>query len=284
LALYFASGESLYAGAALFLLRLGLSRWLRGRWQARLGSLMTWAALGLMVMACPPFPAWLYGIFAVAVLVWLAREPLARRLVPRRAATARAAATLVLAALVILLSALEFPYRRLPHVPRAERLTVIGDSLSAGVDPRDPPWPAVFGRKTGLAVNNLSKPGAQMADAVDFAQKLTPDDRLVLIEMGGNDLIANVPTPDFAAALDRLLAAVTRAPGRRVVMFELPLLPHKIGYGRVQRALAARYGVVLIPKRALIRVLAGDAATSDGLHLSAGGAERMAELVASVLR
>jgi len=34
-----------------------------------------------------------------------------------------------------------------------------------------------------------------------------------------------------------------------VVMFELPLFPHMIAYGRIQRGLAAKYEVWLIPKR-----------------------------------
>jgi len=66
-------------------------------------------------------------------------------------------------------------------------------------------------------------------------------------------------------------------------MFELPLLPHWISYGRIQRQLARRYGVLLIPKRYFTQVLSGANATSDGLHLSQLGAERMAAFVAQTL-
>jgi hypothetical protein len=66
-------------------------------------------------------------------------------------------------------------------------------------------------------------------------------------------------------------------------MFELPLLPHKIGYGRAQRRLAQKHNVHLIPKRYFIHVLTGADATSDGLHLSQSGAHRMASLVATLL-
>jgi lysophospholipase L1-like esterase len=66
-------------------------------------------------------------------------------------------------------------------------------------------------------------------------------------------------------------------------MFELPLLPQRIAYGQIQRRLAEKYGVWLIPKRFFVRVISGKDATSDGLHLTALGAQRMASLVAQVL-
>jgi hypothetical protein len=66
-------------------------------------------------------------------------------------------------------------------------------------------------------------------------------------------------------------------------MFELPLLPHRIAYGQIQRRLAAKYHISLIPKRYFIDVIGGADATSDGLHLSDAGMRRMAALVARVL-
>jgi lysophospholipase L1-like esterase len=56
-----------------------------------------------------------------------------------------------------------------------------------------------------------------------------------------------------------------------------------IAYGRIQRGLAAKYGVWLIPKRFFAEVIGGANATSDGLHLSNEGTRRMAALVALAL-
>ena len=55
-------------------------------------------------------------------------------------------------------------------------------------------------------------------------------DCLVLIEIGGNDLLMGVSSSEYGRALDALLSKVA-APNRTVVMFELPLLPNKIAYG-----------------------------------------------------
>lgn len=67
-------------------------------------------------------------------------------------------------------------------------------------------------------------------------------------------------------------------------MFELPLPPFCNEFGRVQRRLAAKHGVTLIPKRVFATVLAGEEATLDSIHLSRAGHERMAEVVWGLIR
>jgi acyl-CoA thioesterase I len=111
---------------------------------------------------------------------------------------------------------------------------------------------------------------------------MKPQDTLILIEIGGNDLLSGTSSTEFSHALDSLLSSLS-TPGRTLVMFELPLLPHKIGFGQAQRRLAAKYGVFLIPRHFFTQLLGGAHATSDGLHLSESGARRMSELVAKTL-
>lgn len=135
---------------------------------------------------------------------------------------------------------------------------------------------------TGVEVINLSRAGATMTDGLSMAERVSPADRLVLIELGGNDLIAGEPSDIFASALESVLMKLA-APGRTVVMFELPLLPSRVAYGQAQRRLAAKYGVWLIPKRCLASIIAGRGATSDGLHLTDAGSQRVALLVTKIV-
>jgi lysophospholipase L1-like esterase len=121
-----------------------------------------------------------------------------------------------------------------------------------------------------------------MSEGLLIARGLTDGDHLVLIEIGGNDLLMGVSSDEYGKALDALLSKVA-APNRTVLMFELPLLPNKIAYGQIQRRLRAKHRVSLIPKRYFARVLGDANATTDGLHLSASRAHRMAALVAQVL-
>lgn len=115
-----------------------------------------------------------------------------------------------------------------------------------------------------------------------MAALVSPQDILILIEIGGNDLLSNMSAYEFGQGLDSLLSSLA-APRRTLVMFELPLLPHRVGFGRAQRRLSAKYGVYLIPKAQFTQVLGGADATSDGLHLSMSGAQRMSKLVEQIL-
>ena len=175
-------------------------------------------------------------------------------------------------------------YRRVP-VLKGERnsdLVIIGDSISAGIGDRVQSWPSVMNQMAGVKIKNLSKPGAAIADGLAMADRVIPEDRLILIELGGNDLIAGQPSAAYETTLEKVLAKLA-APGRTQVMFELPLVPTMVGYGQAQRRLARKYGVWLIPKRCFTKVISGEDATSDGLHLTDVGARRMAALVTEIL-
>ena len=68
IALYFASGESLYLGAALLLLAVVAPVLLKRTWMLRTRNVVAWVALAFMVMACPPF-ALVVDLILVAVFV-----------------------------------------------------------------------------------------------------------------------------------------------------------------------------------------------------------------------
>ena len=227
-----------------------------------------------MIVACPPVSWLTYAILGSAFLLWL--------FTPANRRSSSLAATAALITAVLFISGSEWPHRVLPtiHAPHDHHLVILGDSLSAGLGEATP-WPTILERTTGVQVKNLARAGAGVRDALAMASQVTPEDHLVLLEIGGNDLLAGVPSREFASGLEALLTKVC-VPGRTVVMFELPLIPSKIAYGQAQRRLAAKYHVLLIPKRFLADDL-GPQFTSDGLHLSETGAQRMAALVARVL-
>jgi len=127
-------------------------------------------------------------------------------------------------------------------------------------------------------VVNLAEAGSMLVHATSQVERVTAIRALVLLEIGGNDLFAKTPPPEFERGLEVLLQRA-QAPGRQLVMLELPLPPFANEYGVVQRRLARKHGAILIPKRFFARVLAGDGNTTDGLHLSAKGHRKMAETI-----
>lgn len=277
-ALYFASGESLYSGAVLLLLAIALFRHLDRGWLSHSRSVLAWVGVSFVVMASPPFSWIVDALFLAAFVVWLVTSKHADL---HRLVHLRIVATAILGVLLVSLPAIEFTHRRMPEINGFpdDHLVIIGDSLSAGFGNSTQPWPTLMQRFTGVRIENLARPGALTVDGLGMADLVQQKDHAILIEIGGNDLLSGVPARIFGQHLEAI-AAKLAAPYRTVVMFELPLLPNKIAFGQIQRRIAAKYGIWLIPKRFLAESICGENATSDGLHLSPLGAEHMAHVVA----
>jgi acyl-CoA thioesterase-1 len=176
-----------------------------------------------------------------------------------------------------------FSYRpsRIDGSPKLP-MVVIGDSLSAGInDGVDIPWPTRLDEIALVNVSNTALAGATCRSAINQLDGL-PKQCVVIVEIGGNDLLGGRLASEFRADLDALLAEI-QSPGREVVMFELPLPPFFNGYGYAQRELADKHNVALIPRRLLASVLFTEDATLDSIHLSNDGHHELADRVASFL-
>jgi lysophospholipase L1-like esterase len=157
---------------------------------------------------------------------------------------------------------------------------VLGDSLSAGLDPDGVAWPTRLADTTARKVRNLAHPGSRLRDGLRQAEQLPPGPSVVVIELGGNDILSGTTPPRFEEALRALLNSAASDPERIVWMFELPLLPLQNRYGLVQRRLSAELGVTLIPRRVLAGAVALPGHTTDGLHLSPAGHDWLARTLA----
>lgn len=178
----------------------------------------------------------------------------------------------------------EIPWAITPAVPRTASPTigVIGDSVTAGLNEDDITWPRLLAARTGWPIHDASRQGATLRSARDQLALLPNDVDLLLMEIGGNDLLEGLDVDTFGRQFDELLAAAAK-PGRTIVLWELPLPPLHAEYGRRQRAAARRHAAILLPRRHFAAVLAAKGATVDGIHLSAAGQKQMAALVASLL-
>jgi acyl-CoA thioesterase-1 len=173
-----------------------------------------------------------------------------------------------------------------PSLPQLGRpiLGIIGDSVTAGMGQQKViTWPGILADRYGVVVHDHSQMGANVASALRQAATVSSDERLVLLEIGGNDLLGETTPEGFEGGLARLLSAVFQ-PGRVVVMLELPLPPTYNDYGRIQRRLARRYKIFLIPKRVLLGVLQQGGTTLDTIHLTPEGHQRMADAIWNVMQ
>lgn len=236
-----------------------------------------------MAMSATPIAALLAWGAAAAAGAWL--------LAPRRALNA------LVALLVVAISALEAPYTLTPRLlplaatsaPGASgnqaplRIEVIGDSLTAGIGDDVQLWPALLAKRhPHCEITSRAQAGATCKSAARQSEQIAPDTRLVILLIGGNDIVAGASVAQFEQSLDALLSRAGRD-GARLVLFELPAPPLGNGYIAAQRRLAARHHALLVPRWRLALVLAAPGATTDGLHLSQAGQAALCELASSIV-
>ncbi len=181
---------------------------------------------------------------------------------------------------------LEVQWRRMPELSQTERynqVVVLGDSLTAGLgDDSLITWPQRLHDKTGMGIVNHSAMGQTLETALKQFPNSIPENSLVIILLGGNDLLGNTSGREFRERLDELLQRVT-SDASETMMFELPLPPFSNSIGQAQRDLAKRYKVKLIPKRVLSDILFSEHTTLDSIHLNQSGQDQLAEIVESML-
>jgi acyl-CoA thioesterase-1 len=275
-AFHFAGGDAFFLGTGLLTVAGVVS--LARRWSSRGSRCLRFLAFigGVLVaFSATPLPLWFYAVWAatlVGFLVLIARREHLNKMLRVLASLPPLVATV--AAVVW-----EIAARVPPSLPNREfaSLYVIGDSLSVGDESRpEDCWPALIQRAYQVQAVNLAEPGATTRLALRQANRVDAAPCAVLIEIGGNDLLSGVPSRVFAGDLEQLLMRLAH-PQRQLVMLELPLPPFYNGYGLEQRRLAKRFGVKLIRRRVLAKVLFHPDATTDGLHLSPPGHKLMAD-------
>ena len=243
--------------------------------RARLGVPLTLVDMVLALASAIPLSPLLYALLVVTFAAWVG--VMSRQHSPRGIVTG---VLLAVALTVALAGWLSGPFSTRPSAS-SRPVFVLGDSLSAGTGAsRSGTWPSMLADRTGRRVENLARAGARLRDGISQAQAIPAGESMVLIELGGNDLLGGADVDDFEKDLRGLMASVMK-PDRSVVMLELPLLPLQNRFGSVQHKVCAELGVSLIPRRILAGAIALPGHSTDGLHLSETGHRWLAERLAS---
>ncbi len=253
---HIASGHAFFSGITLLVFAIcstTSSRWIFRRLAGICGVIGVIA----VVLSSTAIPWWCYAVAAGITVVWFAFG--FRKTRPRWMAYAAACAWVIAAGM-------EIPYHMTtPLQPVGVRqITIIGDSVTAGMGADDAAetWPSILARNHQLEVQDISHIGETAASALKRARRHEITSPVVLVEIGGNDVLGSTSAAQFAVDLDALLEHLA-TDDRQVVMFELPLPPISHEYGRAQRTAAARHRVILVPKRIFLAVIANGGATLD---------------------
>jgi len=182
---------------------------------------------------------------------------------------------IALATALALLAACSRP--AMPPLPPGSTVLVVGDSITAGygVDPGEA-WPAQLETLTGWHVISAGISGDRSAGGVERLPLLLEANApaLVIVELGGNDMLRHVPNAEIVANLQAMIGAA-RSAGAKVVLVAVPQ-PSAFGVmaglsaAPFFRDLAERERVPLIAE-ALPFVLSDAKLKQDPLHPNAEG-------------
>lgn len=276
-----AAGYSLFVGIALLTISMAFFLFVKQPWKKLIIYPFALIAIFLIFLSATPLHPLLYTLWTASVLGWLifcAIEKLSKKPFTKFL-------TAIAFALSITVLLTQIPFYLKPSMPKQkfDKLYIIGDSVSAGIGGQNEmTWPKLLHDKHAINVTNLSQAGDTVTSAISQADKIDDHQAIILLEIGGNDLLASTAYSQFEKDLTQVLKTVT-SDSSMVVMLELPIFAWKIEYGRIQRKLAKKFNVILIPKRFFVSVLSAKDATQDLAHLSPKGHQIMMEKIWSIL-
>jgi acyl-CoA thioesterase I len=176
-------------------------------------------------------------------------------------------------------------------LPAGSKVLALGDSLTAphGVKPGED-WPTLLAQKTGWVVTNAGISGNTSAQALERLPGLLDDHQpqLVLVTLGGNDMLRKLPPAQTVANLGRILD-LAKASGAKTVLLATPK-PSIAGAVFNNLSPADFYADVAKDKKVpliadvLPEVLSDTALKSDQLHPNAAGHALLSEKILAELK
>ncbi len=181
--------------------------------------------------------------------------------------------------------------QRAEPLPPGSVVLALGDSLTAGygLDPEQA-WPALLAARTGWQIVNGGVSGDQTADALARLPALMDEHapKLVLVTLGGNDMLRKLPEAQTRGNLARILA-LTGSRGAQPVLLATPR-PSVAGVV-FQRLSAAPFYAEIARERkvpliedAIAEVLSDPDLKLDQLHPNAEGQRVLADKLFDALR
>jgi lysophospholipase L1-like esterase len=162
--------------------------------------------------------------------------------------------------------------------PSGSKVLALGDSLTAGVGVSpEQAWPALLAGRTGWDVVNGGVSGDKSGDALARLPALLEEHQpvLVLVTLGGNDMLRHVPEPETVANLGKIIA-MAREQGAKPLLLATPkpsvagAVFQNLSPPEFYRQVADEHGVALI-EDAIPEVLSDPAMKVDPLHPNADG-------------
>ena len=169
-----------------------------------------------------------------------------------------------------------------------ERIICFGDSLTEGVGAgQREDYPSVLGRRLGLPVVNAGRRGDTTGNALArlASDVLKRNPRLVVVLLGGNDFLRQIPLSETRKNLEEIVRRI-QAQSAMVVLVGMRLGLFADEYSPMFEEIAQRFGALYVPQ-VMKGILSNSKLKSDAIHPNGVGyrkiAERLAEKITPLL-
>lgn len=180
---------------------------------------------------------------------------------------------------------------RVPALPPGSMVVALGDSLTAGagVAPEQA-WPDLLASRTGWVVINAGVSGDTSGGALQRLPALLEEHNpaLVLVALGGNDMLRRIPEQETVANLGKMLAMI-KAHGAKPVLLATPrpsamgAVFQNLSAADFYRKVAEAQQVPLI-EDAIAEVLSDPQMKGDPLHPNSAGHAQLAQKIFDALK
>jgi lysophospholipase L1-like esterase len=183
--------------------------------------------------------------------------------------------------LIIILTAAYFFFQRTPEVKISENAKIVafGDSLTYGYgSTKGNDYVTILSEKIGRPIVNLGVSGDTTGDAlkrIDSVTKLQPG--LVIVFLGGNDLLRRVDINNTFLNLDTILKKITEN-GARVILVAVPGSVFGDPYQNRFKDLAEKYDAIYVPQF-LTKLVGNEELMYDEIHPNDAGYIIVAEKI-----
>lgn len=176
-------------------------------------------------------------------------------------------------------------------LPPGSHVLALGDSLTAGAGVSSgEAWPSLLASRTGWVVINAGRNGDTSGAALQRLPELLEEHRpvLVLVTVGGNDMLRRLPQKETIANLKQILALI-KAHGAKAVLLATPqpsaagAFFRNLSAADFYREVADEHKVHLI-EDAVADVLSDPQLKGDPLHPNAEGHARLSEKLFEALK
>jgi acyl-CoA thioesterase-1 len=166
-----------------------------------------------------------------------------------------------------------------------QAIICFGDSLTEGLGAsQGEDYPSVLSRLIAAPVVNAGHRGDTTATALErlASDVLNKNPRLVIVLLGGNDFLRQVPIGDTRKNLEAIVQRIQER-GAMVVITGMKLGLFTDEYGAMMENIADKFGALLVPQ-VTKGILTDSKLKSDPIHPNGAGYRLIAERIAEKVR